>query len=178
MKMDINKALGVLKHGMSTEIWGLEFYQQALTRTVDETGRKVFASLVEEEESHLKILRGEYAALSGSKAGWITREEALELAASVDPTTIFPEPQAAEALIPADASDLDVLAIAMDFENKGYTFYQSEAALADSPEAKRMWAQLAKAENNHYTFLQKSHEYLANNGVWFFDENELPFFEG
>lgn len=175
--MDTQKALSVLKHGMSTEIWGLRFYQQALTRTTDETGRKVFASLVDEEESHLKILRGEYASVSG-KSGWISRDEALELAASVDPTMIFPEPEAAGDLIPADASDLDVLAIAMDFENKGYTFYQNEAALADSPEAKKMWAQLAKAENNHYTFLQKSHEYLANNGVWFFDENELPFFEG
>jgi hypothetical protein len=42
-----------------------------------------------------------------------------------------------------------------------------------------MWEYLAKAENLHYTFLQKTHEYLATNwACGISDEQELPFFEG
>ena len=176
--MNNQKALEVLKHGMSTEIWGLNFYKQALAHTTDKTGKEVFKSLIVEEESHLKILRGEYGALTGQKSSWISRDEAIRLAASVDPTTIFPAPEAAGRLIEAAATDLEVLKMAMDFEHKGYVFYQNEASIATDAEAKKMWSYLANAENKHYTFIQQTHEYLSTNGVWYFDDQEKPFFEG
>jgi rubrerythrin len=176
--MDMQKALEVLKHGMSTEIWGLRFYKEALARTTDITGQQVFSSLVSDEEKHLEILSGEYAALSGKSKTWISEEEAVRLADSVDPTTIFPVADAAGKLIPANAGDLTALAMAMDFEKRGYEFYQREEAMADNPEAKRIWAHLAAAENKHYTFIQKTHEYLTTNGAWYFDDQEKPFFEG
>jgi rubrerythrin len=176
--MMMHKALETLKYGMSTEIWGLRFYQEALTRTQDTTGQEVFRSLIGDEERHLEILRGEYAALSGKAQTWISREEAVQLADSVDPTAVFPLAAAADKLIPADAGDLAALAMAMDFEKRGYDFYLREAEMADDAEAKRIWSFLAKAENKHYTFIQKTHEYLATNGAWYFDEQEKPFFEG
>ena len=176
--MDMQKALEVLKYGMSTEIWGLRFYIEALARTRDTTGQEVFKSLIGDEEKHLEILRGEYAALAGKTQTWISREEAVQLADSVDPTTIFPSSDTTGQLIPADASDLSVLSMAMDFEKRGYEFYQREAAMADSPEAKSIWSFLAIAENKHYTFIQKTHEYLSTNGTWYFDDQERPFFEG
>jgi len=176
--MSNQKALEVLKRGMSTEIWGLNFYQQALEHTTDPMGKQVFTSLIAEEETHLKILAGEYEALNGLKPGWLSREDALKLAASADQTAIFPPPEEASKLIDAHATDLDVLEMAMDFEHKGYVFYQREASTADDAAAREMWLYLAKAENKHYTFLQQSHEYLATNGVWHFDDLEKPFFEG
>jgi hypothetical protein len=174
----MHKALETLKYGMSTELWGLRFYQEALTRTIDTTGQEVFKSLVGDEEKHLEILRGEYAALSGKGQTWISREEAVQMADSVDPTAIFPAAVTADQLIPANASDLTALAMAMDFEKRGYDFYLHEAELADNPEAKRIWSYLAMAENKHYTFIQKTHEYLNTNGKWYFDDQEKPFFEG
>ena len=175
--MDKEKVLEVLRRGMSTEIWGQRFYQEAIAHTQAEDGKKVFQSLVEEENKHLDILRGQYAAVSGS-AKWVPVSEAQALAASVDPTKIFPQASSAERLIPAGATDAQALQLAMDFEKRGYELYLQEAAQAASPEAKTMWEYLAKAENLHYTFLQKTHEYLATNGVWYFDAQELPFFEG
>lgn len=174
----MQKALEAVKTGMSTELWGLRFYQEALSRTLDTTGKEVFGGLVADEEKHLEILRGEYAALSGRGHTWISREEAVELAGSVDPTTIFPSAATTEQLIPANTSDLTALAMAMDFEKRGYEFYQREAGISDNSEAKRIWSYLAMAENKHYTFIQKTHEYLATNGKWYFDEQEKPFFEG
>jgi rubrerythrin len=173
----MSDVLEVLKKGMSTEIWGQRFYKEAVARTQSEDGKKVFQSLVDEEGKHLDILRGQYAAVSGNSQ-WVSVEEALKMAASVNPTDIFPEASSAQSLIPADASDEQSLQLAMDFERRGYEMYQKAAAEATSAEAKSMWAWLAKAEDMHFAFLQETREYLANNGVWYFDENELPFFEG
>ena len=68
------------------------------------------------------------------------------------------------------------LQMAMDFERRGYAFYQEQAEGASSPRAKAMWEYLAKAEDQHFTFLQKTHEYLSTNGVWYFDDQEFPIF--
>ena len=173
----MDKVFDTLKKGMSTELWGLRFYEQAAARTRAEDGKKVFQSLVREETGHLDILRGQYAAASGNKE-WVSLEEAKAMAASVDPTTIFPKASAAEELIPADATDEQALEMAMDFERKGYTLYAEAAEEADSLAEKAVWEYLATAEDQHYAFLQKTHEYLTTNGAWYFDDQELPFFEG
>ena len=173
--MDKEQALAVLKRGMSTEIWGQRFYAQAAARTEAEDGKRVFQSLIDEEGKHLDILRGQYAAMSGSQE-WVSVEEARSMAAQADPTAIFPGADAAEQLFPADATDEQALQMAMDFEQRGYALYQQEAESASSPRAKEMWGYLARAEDQHFTFLQKTHEYLSTNGVWYFDDQEFPIF--
>lgn len=167
----------VLKKGMSTEIWGKRFYTQAAERTQDETGQRIFQSLCDEEERHLELLMGQYAAVSKDK-DWVSVDEAMELAESVEPTDIFPEAGEAECLIPEEASDVEALEMAMDFERRGYNLYAQAAKDAANPEEKAVWEFLAKAENKHYVFLEESHSYLVNEGKWYFDEQELPFFEG
>lgn len=169
--------LQVLKAGMNTELWGLRFYQQAAARTADKTGRAVFEALIKEEQSHLDIICGEYAAITGGE-GCVSFERAQELAGSVDPLSIFPEAKAADDLIPEDLSDEQALQMAMDFEQRGYDTYKQAAAAAESEQVKEMWSYLARAEDKHYNFLQETLEYLTTNGVWYFDEQELPFFEG
>ncbi|MEN6479630.1 MAG: ferritin family protein [Anaerolineales bacterium] len=169
-------AIEVLKTGMSTELWGMRFYEQAVARTADDTGKAVFRALVKEEQGHLDILRGQYAALTSGQ-GTVSLERAKELAASVDPLSIFPEAQAADELIPAGFTDEQALQMAMDFEQRGFDTYTRAAADAQG-EAKAMWDYLAKVEDKHYAFLAETLEYLTTNGVWYFDEQELPFFEG
>ena len=169
--------LAVLKKGMATEIWGKRFYEQAVARTASDDGKAVFQSLVDEEGQHLEILRGEYAAVSGSKA-WVSVEEAVGVAESVDLIDVFPEADAAERLIPGDATDEQALELAMEFEQRGYKLYSEAAEATDDLAAKAVWQWLAKAEDAHYAFLQKTYDYIKTNGVWYFDDQEKPFFEG
>lgn len=173
--MSKNKALEALRRGMSTEVWGRNFYVQAVDRTHSEGGKRVFQSLVEEEENHLDTLRWEYAVLAGENAE-VSHEEALALAASVDPTDIFPQAISAEQLIPADASDEQALRMAMDFEQRGYQLYTEAAQQAESAQAARIWKWLAQAEDQHFAFLQETLEFLETNGVWYFDDKEKPIF--
>jgi rubrerythrin len=170
-------ALDVLKQGMNTELWGLRFYEQAVAHIQSEDGKRVFQSLVEEETKHLDILRGQYAAVSGSKK-WISVQEALAMAASMDPLSIFPEASSAEQLIPPEATDEQALEMALQFEKRGFDLYDQAAKAAADPAAKTMWQLLAKAEDAHWAFLHETYEYLKTNGTWYFDAQEFPFFEG
>jgi len=175
--VDKQEALDVLKQGMATEIWGYRFYEQAVARTVDETGKRVFGSLATEEKKHLAILLGEYASISGGK-NWLSIKEATAMADAAKATDIFPEASEAENLVPPEATDEEALQMALDSERRGYDLYVSEAEKTESAEAKAMWEFLAKAEDLHYAFLDKTLEFLKTNGTWYFDERELPFFEG
>ncbi len=167
----------VLKQGMNTEIWGKRFYEEAVARTSSEDGKRIFQSLVDEEAKHLDILRGQYAALSEDDE-YVSVEDAIAMADSVDPADIFPEAAMAGQLIPDDATDEQALEMAMEFERQGYKLYQSAASEAKDDSEREMWEYLAEAEDYHYAFLQETHEYLTNEGKWYFDERELPFFEG
>jgi rubrerythrin len=167
----------ILKKGMSTELWGRRFYEEAVARTESEDGKRVFQSLVEEETRHLEILCGQYAAYSEG-GSCVSTEQAIEMAQSVDPTQIFPEASAAAQLIAADATDEQALKMAMDFEQRGYDLYAEAAKDAAGDEERKLWEFLAKAEDKHYAFLQETYDYLINNGVWYFDDQEFPFFEG
>jgi rubrerythrin len=173
----VTAPIDVIKTGMSTELWGQRFYREAAERTQSPEGKGVFQTLVEEEGHHLDILRGQYAALTNNSE-WVTVEEASALAASVDPKAIFPEAEAAESLIPADATDEQALLMAMDFERRGYTLYAQAADDAESDQERTLWNYLAQAEDAHYSYLQTSYDYLVSNGVWYFDDRERPFFEG
>ncbi len=173
--MDQEKALAVLKQGMNTEFWGMRFYKRAVARTKSEDGKRVFKSLVEEESQHLDVLRGQYAAISG-QTKWVSLEEARALADSVDTKDIFPQADQAKTMIPASATDEEALKLALDFEQRGYDMYDRDAKEATSPEEKALWEFLAKAENAHFTYLQKTLDFLSTNGTWYYDDRELPIF--
>jgi len=175
--MSTAKSLEVLKRGMKTELWGQRFYREAVARTQSEDGKRVFQSLVDEEGKHLDILRGQYASLS-QQGGWVSPSQALEMAEAAESTRIFPEAEDVGQLIADDTTDLGALEMAMNFERRGYEQYMDNAEDADSPEAQELWRSLADWEDQHFAFLQKSHDFLSSNGTWYFDEEELPFFEG
>jgi len=56
------------------------------------------------------------------------------MAESVDPLAIFPDANAVEQLIPAEATDEEALKLAMDFERRGYTLYAQAAEDAETDE--------------------------------------------
>ena len=173
MAEDVSKALDTLKIGMRVELRGKRFYEQAAAQTTDPLGKKGFESLIKEEEGHYKILQAEYNALSGG-VGWVDLNEARNA-----PLALFPsDDEAVEDWISPGASDVEALEVAMEFEWKGYQMYDRAANETDDPVARSVFRFLADAENKHYAFIEKTHEYLTTKGSWYFDEQETPFFEG
>lgn len=177
MDEETDFALSVLRQAMGNELEGQALYMQAIERTEDELGKRMFRSLARDEEEHLRILQVQYGAITGT-GQWLD----LEAARGEKPDLslrLFPEEEeAVERLIPEEATDLDAIEIAMDFERRGYRLYEKAAAETSDLTAQSVFRFLVEEESRHFALLDNAHDYLANQGLWYFDDMEKPFFEG
>jgi len=171
-------ALRALHQGIQTELQGLTFYRRAMERTDDAAGRAAFGSLAREEEGHLRLLKTQYGSLV-STGHWLEMERAREAEPGHEVEEIFPRSDdALVQLLPPEAGDLEALEIALDFERKGYQTYRRLADKTTDPAGRALYEFLAAQEQKHYDYIQRAHEYLQTQGAWYFDERELPMFEG
>ena len=174
--MNTEAALAILEEAMDVERQGEAFYQEAAVLVQDPMGKRAFEVLAKDEIKHLRLLQTEYEAMQKDNE-WVGLDEAKARGPRAA-VKLFPDKRDAALIIPGDATDLDALEIAMDFEEKGYKMYHKASVEADDSKAKELFDFLAKQENDHYVFVQKTHEYLATEGAWYFDEREFPMFEG
>ena len=170
--------LQALHQGIQTEVQGLTFYRRAIERTHDARGKEVYASLVREEQMHLHLLKVQYGALV-EQGRWVEMEQARQMEVGRAVEEVFPQSDdALVRLLPAQADDLKALEIALDFERKGYQTYARLAGETADPAGRTLYQFLAAQEQKHYDYIQRAHEYLETQGAWFYDERELPMFEG
>ena len=155
----------VLAQAMGTELQGRRFYERALERTASPDGRALLQVLIGEENKHLDLLRGQYAALNDDGA-WVTLAQAEALAAQVPDATIFPSAQVADMLIPEGAADDLVMRLALGFERRGAGLYREAAAKASDEAERAVWQFLAEEEDRHYALIQRTLDNLAAHGTW------------
>jgi rubrerythrin len=177
MTQETEVALSVLREAARNELDGQAMYLQAADRTKDDLGKSMFSSFAREEEQHLHILQVQYAQVNES-GEWMDVEKARK--EPRDPELVlFPtETQAVRLIIPEGASDLEALKIARDFERRAVQMYERAASGVDNATAKEFYRDLASWENTHYEILDNSYDYLSTKGEWYFQEQELPFYEG
>ena len=170
-------ALSVLREAVRNELDGKDMYLQAAERTQDELGGAMFRSFAGEEEQHVHIIQVQYAEVNGS-GEWIDIEAARK--EPRDPKLIlFPqEEREVKEFVPQGMSDLDALKLAMDFEKQAVRMYEQAADDTDDPVAQDFYRELAEWEGTHYRVLDNSRDYLATKGEWYFQELEMPMYEG
>jgi rubrerythrin len=178
MQMNETPSLQALHQGIQTELQGLTFYRKAAERTNDPKGKEVLQSLAQEEVGHLHLLKVEYGALA-SDGQWVAMEKARELSPGREVEEIFPQSDdTLVQLLTSEADDLEVLGIALDFERKGWQTYQRLAQETTEPAGRALYEFLGQQEQRHYEFIHRAQEYLQTQGAWYYDEQELPMFEG
>ena len=175
-KTECKAALAALEKAMEVERQGRVFYEEAAARMQDAAGKAVFQTLARDEVEHIRLLQAEYDQISKDSV-WMELDEA-KVCEPQTPLKLFPGKKDARLVIPGDAKDVDALKLAMDFEERGYEAYKKAQKDTGDPNGKKVYAFLAKMENSHYVFLQKTHDYLTNEGAWYFDEQEFPMFDG
>jgi len=173
-----NPALQALHQGIQTELQGLTFYRKAAEHTSDPKGKQVLQSLAHEEVEHLHLLKVQYGALA-SDGQWVAMERASELEPGREVEKIFPQSDDTLAkLVTPESDDMHLLQIALDFERTGWQTYQRLAEEATDAAGRDLYEFLGRQEQKHYEYIQRAQEYLQTEGAWYFDEEELPMFEG
>lgn len=177
MTEEFSAALVGLRQGMQVELAGCHFYIDLAQRTTNPTGKGMFEQLANDELEHLRILSLEYQQLSQGKF-WSELNEVRVAAATAEEVPVFPEPGVPVISRPPDATELQALELAMDFERRGYDLYRKAATETPDVSGQAVYNYLAQQESRHFAILQKSHEYLSKQGAWYFDDQEKPIFEG
>ncbi|MGB9300674.1 MAG: ferritin family protein [Anaerolineae bacterium] len=177
MKEDTRPALSVLREAVHNELDGRAMYLQAAERTTDELGKSMFRSFAKEEDQHIHILQVQYAKVNET-GDWIDLEAARN--APRDPGLIlFPQEESeVKQIVPEGTSDLEALKLAMDFEQRAVRLYEKAAADSGNPTSQSFYRGLAEWEGTHYRILDNSYDYLAIKGEWYFQELEMPMYEG
>lgn len=183
--------LAALTYAAINEQEGYRFYTELAEHIKDDRGKAMFLGLAKDEVQHYHILMAQHASLSSGR-GWLTVDEALrafvppiETALAVPPAEVdavpherlFPAAAEVAAQLDAGTGDVEAVDLALAAEKRGYDIYARAAQTATDRNAKAAYHMLMQEEGRHYEWLQRSRTYLVNNNTYW-DDTELPFFEG
>ena len=169
-------ALAALDRALEVERQGKVFYEEAARHVQDPAGKAVFEALARDEVEHIRLLQAQYEKIESGQE-WLALDEA-RVCEPQAPVRLFPQKKDVALTIGSKATDADALRLAMAFEEKGYQAYSQAQKETDDPTGKEVFAFLAKQENDPFVYLQKTLDYLTNQGAWYFDAEEFPMFDG
>ncbi len=186
----VDQALGALRWAMEGERRGYRFYLEASERSADPAGKSTFRHLAGAEEDHLRLLIVEHESLTAGR-GWVDPEKAMASQIEVDITIpFFPGDEGVSGKnespfgdtwaayeVDGIAGDLAALEFGMEMERRFFKMYEKAAAEASDAAGRKAYEFLMNEENGHFKLLQDAHSYLSDNEHWW-DDQELPFFEG
>ncbi|MHC4469996.1 MAG: ferritin family protein [Planctomycetota bacterium] len=141
-----------------------DLYQDAANQATEETGKKIFGRLAQEEQGHLDYLNDRYA--EWERDGKIEEQE-LE-------TILPPREQIREAFarLERKAGDYDwtielgMLKKALQLEAETGGFYKRMVAELDV-EGQRLFSRFIDIEETHYDVVQLQMDALTGAGFWF-----------
>jgi rubrerythrin len=146
------RAIGVLQQAIAIEKEGKTFYQGLANKAENPQVKSMFNFLVTDEQSHVDKPRDRKSFFDRAKDQILPRMK-------------------------ADFTQLDVLKVALDMENKGYAFYEKAAADSADPMLKGMFQYLMGQEKEHRELLTNTLVYLEAPLDWFGKE-ERHMFDG
>ena len=144
-------------------------YQEAMERAGDETGRRIFRVLRDEEMGHLRYLRERLS--EWRQDGKI---EVKKLETTVPTRAVIDEglQQLRQRLSPGAAgkgqhlAELQMLQKALDVETRTSAFYKEMVATLDG-DGRRLFERFVEVEEGHQAVVQAEIDALSGTGVWF-----------
>lgn len=165
MKGQDEKTIQALETALQMEIEGKEFYYKAGQASHNPLAKKLFLRLAEEEDVHIEKINAIYGAIK-SKASWPEKETTFKHEKSL--RSVFREAiEDMDRESKTSSSEVEAIKVAMNMEDKSYSFYRSRDEEAASPSEKSFYQALTAEEREHYLTLLDSYEYLTDPQSWF-----------
>jgi len=174
---DSQEVLNILVRAMINEQDGYEFYLSAKEQVHDAKGQRMLQGLADDEADHLRIIRAQYDRVTEGKV-FVDLATARRTMPADPSLKLFPDKSQLPSMLSQASDDVQALRVALDFELKGYRMYQQAAQKTTDPNARTVFGYLTEQEDRHYKWIQQTLHYLEQNGVWFFQDEEKPIFDG
>jgi len=143
----------------------IAFYRQCAEKTANPVGKKMFLSIVEDEQYHF-----ECAVRMKEDGRQFTPPATTPIE---DMKKVFDEHKR-EMLtkVPSTADELEALKVAMEMEQEAIAFYKKASTLAANAEEKHFFDCLIKDEEEHFHIFQNTYSFLEDTGNWFMWEEK------
>jgi len=158
----------VIRTAIKLETDGIEFYKGAADKTSHPFGKRMFLSLMKDEERHLKILKEVLDDLDFSDFEKYFKETPMQKI-----KTVFDELKGEmNERIAANPSEMEVLKMGMKVEDESVNFYRDSLEKTTDKGARALLNKLVMEERDHYRILQNTYSYLEDSGKWFLWEEK------
>jgi rubrerythrin len=141
-----------------------DMYLEAVESATEDTGKRIFKTLADEEQGHVDYLErrmGEW-----KSTGHVNDEEVVTILPSLDTVNEGVE-KLEKAMDPQDWSvELELLRRARDLESETGSFYRRMVGELDS-EGANMFQKFLQIEDAHYDIVQAEIDALTGKGFWF-----------
>ena len=165
MKGKIEQTIQALETALQMEIEGKEFYHKAGQTSHNPLAKKLLQRLAEEEDVHIEKVNEIYEAIK-NRARWPEKETTFKHEKSL--RNVFREAiEGMDREVKTSSTELEALKVAMNMEDRSYSFYRSRDEEAASPTEKSFYQALTAEEREHYLTLLDSYEYLTDPQSWF-----------
>lgn len=158
MKKAVNIAI-------KAETDAIAFYKEAARKTEHPVGRKMFLSIIEDEQNHLadfkRIIEGLHMKVPHVVTGAGKMKTAFE--------------GSREALlnkIRAATDEMDALKLAIQVAKETIEFYEKLSRKVKNPKEKALFERLLREERQHYAIFSNTYFFLANPENWFMWEEQ------
>jgi rubrerythrin len=161
--------MNALEVAKKMEIDSIKFYTEAAAKTNNPVGRKMFETVIEDEQRHLEMviqmIKGMH--FTGKDVGPMKRVK-----------TVFERlKDHMMKKVEASKDDMEAFKIAMQIEKEGEAFYQESLTAAKTDKEKTLFQRLIEEERQHYAIFSNTYFHLTNTGSWFMWE-ERSIVEG
>jgi rubrerythrin len=165
MQNRVEKVAQALETALRMEMERNEPYRKAGQGSDNPLVKRLFQRLAEEEDVHFEKVKDIYEAIK-SKAEWPKKESTFKHEKTL--RSVFREAIVGmDRVVKASSSELEALKIAMNMEDKSYSFYSSRDEGAASSAEKSFYRALTAEEREHYLTLLDSYEHLTDPQGWF-----------
>ncbi len=147
----------VLVQAMKLETDGQAFYTAIAASMADPEAVAMFKQLAADEVTHYNYIERQYQALEAGK-GWAAIPEMTTVEVLDAVSLVFPPEKQALTELPPHPTEADALLFALGIEDKSFKLYYNSAQVAADPEAKKLFMQLAGAEQTHFNVLMGRYE--------------------
>ena len=156
------KTLEILKEAILLERRGKAFYEKVAGQTDNEAVKTIFASMAEEEQSHLDVLARQFKSYRKTGrliSGTVNSEKSPQVVSDVITDEIKEK---------IAAADFEAAAIgaAISMEEKAISVYKERAESAEDAEEKELYQWLADWEKQHLNLLLDIDQHLVDK-IWF-----------
>jgi rubrerythrin len=136
------------------------FYKKCAEKTANPVGKKMFLSIVEDEQYHFDCAVG---MKNGDQQFAPSETTPLE-----DMKKILDEhKQEMLEKVPSTADELEALRTAMKMEEEAIAFYKKASTLAANAKEKHFFDCLIRDEEEHFHIFQNTYSFLEDSGNWF-----------